>query len=73
MERGTAENEGKLRCRETNIRPVMMYAINSETRQRISYARENKYRDNGPLLAETAPLRGEAARLLGYRNHAAKN
>lgn len=51
--------------------PALKYAKNSETRKKIFIANENKSNQNVPLFREAILLRDEAARLLGYPNHAA--
>lgn len=51
--------------------PSLMYGVNPRTRQTIFIGNENKCNQNVPLFHETILLRDEAARLLGYPNHAA--
>jgi len=51
--------------------PTLKYATNSETRRKVFVANENKCNQNVPLFHEAITLRDEAARLLGYPNHAA--
>jgi metallopeptidase MepB len=51
--------------------PSLMYGVNSKTRQTITIGNENKCNQNVPLFREAIILRDEAARLLGYPNHAA--
>lgn len=51
--------------------PTLKYATNSETRKKVFIANENKSNQNVPLFREAILLRDEAARLLGYPNHAA--
>ena len=51
--------------------PTLKYCTNSETRKRVFIANENKCNQNVPLFREAVILRDEAARLLGYPNHAA--
>ncbi|EXJ81048.1 thimet oligopeptidase [Capronia epimyces CBS 606.96] len=51
--------------------PTLKYATNSATRQKVFVANENKINQNVPLFREAILLRDEAARLLGYPNHAA--
>lgn len=51
--------------------PTLKYATNSETRKKLMIANENKCNQNVPLFREALLLRDEAARLLGYPNHAA--
>jgi metallopeptidase MepB len=51
--------------------PTLKYATNSATRQKVFVSNENKCNQNVPLFREAIILRDEAARLLGYPNHAA--
>ena len=51
--------------------PTLKYCTNSETRKQVFIANENKCNQNVPLFREAIVLRDEAARLLGYPNHAA--
>ena len=51
--------------------PVLKYANNAETRKQMYIGNENRCNQNVPLFTETILLRDEAARLLGYPNHAA--
>lgn len=51
--------------------PTLKYCTNSETRRKVFVANENKCNQNVPLFREAVILRDEAARLLGYPNHAA--
>ncbi|CRG86921.1 metallopeptidase MepB [Talaromyces islandicus] len=73
LEKGTGENEGKLRLsfKYPDLWPTLKYAKNAETRKRVSIGNENKCNQNVPLFKEAMVLRDEAARLLGYPNHAA--
>ncbi|MCJ1399900.1 hypothetical protein MMC11_003103 [Xylographa trunciseda] len=73
LEKGTGANTGKLRLTlEMPDRfPALQYAKNSETRKRVFIAFENECNQNVSVLNETIVLRDEAARLLGYPNHAA--
>lgn len=50
--------------------PVMKHATQEETRRKMFYAVQNRMTDNVPLFRELVLLRDEAARLLGYPNHA---
>ncbi|KDN68077.1 putative metallopeptidase MepB [Colletotrichum sublineola] len=66
------ENEGKYRIRLPNqIAPLLRTARNSETRKRARVAYENRCPENVAIFREVMALRHEAARLLGYDNHAA--
>ena len=51
--------------------PALMYGVHPKTRQTIFVGNENKCNQNVPLFREAIVLRDEAARLLGYPNHAA--
>ena len=73
LTKGDGENAGKLRLsfKYPDFFPTMKYATNSETRKKVLIANENKCNQNVPLFREAVLLRDEAARLLGYPNHAA--
>ncbi len=73
LEKGEGENKGKLRLtfKYPDFYPTMKHAKNSETRKRVYIAYNNKCNQNVPLFKEVMVLRDEAARLLGYPNHAA--
>ena len=51
--------------------PTLRYATNSDVRRKVFVANENKCNQNVPLFREAIVLRDEAARLLGYPDHAA--
>jgi metallopeptidase MepB len=51
--------------------PTLRYIKMSETRKRCYIGYENKCKPNVAIFNETTVLRDEAARLLGYANHAA--
>ncbi|GME41616.1 putative metallopeptidase protein [Neofusicoccum parvum] len=72
-EKGTGENEGKLKLilRSPDARTVTQYLTNATVRQRIWVGRENRNPENVPLFEEAVELRDEGARLLGFPNHAA--
>jgi metallopeptidase MepB len=72
LKKGDGENEGKLwlTFKYPDLFPTLKYATNAETRQRVLIANENKCNPNVPLFREAVVLRDEAARLLGYPNHA---
>lgn len=72
LKKGEGENEGKLRLtfKYPDLFPTMKYAKNAEVRKRVIIANENKCNQNVPLFREAIVLRDEAARLLGYPNHA---
>lgn len=73
LKKGEGENEGKLRLsfKYPDLFPTLKYATNAATRQKVMVANENKCNQNVPLFREAIILRDEAARLLGYPNHAA--
>ncbi|KAI1396826.1 Metalloprotease [Hypoxylon fuscum] len=73
LEKGTGENEGKLKLsfKYPDLYPTLKFAKNPETRKKVFIANENKTNQNVPLFKEAILLRDEAARLLGYPNHAA--
>lgn len=72
MEKGIDENKGKFRLtfNYTELIPIMRHALNSETRKKYYIAFYNKCNQNLPVLKEILVLRDEAARHLGYSNHA---
>ena len=73
LEKGEGENEGKVRLsfKYPDLFPTLKYATNVETRKKVFLANENKLNQNVPIFKESIVLRDEAARLLGYPNHAA--
>lgn len=73
FEKGTGINEGKLRVtfKYPDLFPTLRFSLSSETRMKMMLESENKCNQNVPLFRETIILRDEAARLLGYPNHAA--
>ncbi|KAJ5577512.1 uncharacterized protein N7459_006476 [Penicillium hispanicum] len=73
LKRGEGENAGKLwlTFKYPDLFPTMKYATNPETRRQVMVSNENKCNQNVPLFREAIVLRDEAARLLGYPNHAA--
>ncbi|KAI5920605.1 peptidase family M3 [Camillea tinctor] len=72
LEKGTGENEGKVKLsfKYPDLFPTLKFAKNPETRKKVFISNENKCNQNVPLFKETILLRDEAARLLGYENHA---
>ncbi|KAF2805631.1 zincin [Mytilinidion resinicola] len=72
LEKGTGDNEGKLRLtfKYPDLFPTLKYATNPKIRQKLFVDNENKCNQNVPLFQETVLLRDEAARILGYKNHA---
>jgi len=71
--KGEGEHAGKVKVsfKYPDLFPVLKYATNADVRKQMFIANENKCNDNVPLFQETVLLRDEAARLLGYPNHAA--
>ncbi|KAK0266355.1 metalloendopeptidase [Friedmanniomyces endolithicus] len=67
-----AEHAGKLwlTFKYPDLFPVQKYCKNAETRRKVLVANENKCNQNIALFKEALVLRDEAARLLGYPNHA---
>ncbi|KAH8911575.1 metalloendopeptidase-like protein [Coniochaeta sp. PMI_546] len=72
LEKGTGENEGKLKLsfKYPDLFPTLKFAKNPETRKKLFIDNENKCNENVPLFKEAVVLRDEAARLLGYPDHA---
>jgi metallopeptidase MepB len=70
--KGESENAGKVRMtfKYPDVFPTLKYAKNPATRKRVYLANENKLPQNIPIFREVILLRDEAARLLGYPNHA---
>lgn len=67
-----SENEGKVRLsfKYPDLFPTLKYCKNAETRKKVTIANENKCNENVELFKEAILLRDEAARILGYPNHA---
>ncbi|KAG0655179.1 hypothetical protein C6P46_001105, partial [Rhodotorula mucilaginosa] len=61
---------GPVTHKTPDIVPVFKYAAQPETRKRANLSYENKTIQNAPVLSEITRLRDEAAKLLGYKNHA---
>ncbi len=72
LKKGEGEHAGKvwLTFKYPDLFPAMKYAKNAEVRHKIFIGNENKCPENVPLFSEAVVLRDEAARLLGYPNHA---
>lgn len=72
LEKGTGENEGKVRLtfKYPDLFPTLKYAKDASVRREVFLANENKCPDNVKLFSKAIVLRDEAARLLGYNNHA---
>ena len=71
--KGEGENAGKLKMtfKYPDQIPTTKYAKNPATRKKAYIENENKLPQNIPIFREVILLRDEAARLLGYPNHAA--
>ena len=71
-EEGTWDNEGKLKMNFAypNFFPTVKYASNAKTRETAYIENTNKLMKNKPIFQEVIALRDEAARILGYPNHA---
>ena len=71
--KGEGENAGKLKMtfKYPDLIPTTKYAKNPATRKKAYIENENKLLQNIPIFREVILLRDEAARLLGYPNHAA--
>lgn len=71
--KGEGENAGKLKMtfKYPDLIPTTQYAKNPTTRKKAYIENENKLPRNIPIFREVILLRDEAARLLGYPNHAA--
>ncbi|RDI78714.1 hypothetical protein Vi05172_g11298 [Venturia inaequalis] len=72
LKKGEGEHEGKvwLSFKYPDLFPTLKYAKNPATRKKVFIENENKCNDNIPLFKEAVVLRDEAARILGYNNHA---
>ncbi|KAH8736060.1 hypothetical protein BGZ61DRAFT_527057 [Ilyonectria robusta] len=72
LEKGTGENEGKVKLsfKYNHFFPLIKHCVNADTRRQYTVAESNKANINVPLFQEIITLRDEAARLLGYANHA---
>lgn len=72
LKKGEGDNEGKLwlTFKYPDLFPTLKYATSAETRKKVFTENENKCNDNVALFREAILLRDEAARILGYNNHA---
>lgn len=72
LEKGSGDKSGKVKLtfKYPDLFPTLKYATNAKTRQRVFVENENKCNENVPLFREAIVLRDEAARILGYKNHA---
>ena len=73
LEKGKHEHEGKIRLtfKYPDLFPTLKYAKDASVRQKVLIANDNKCNGNVPIFREAVLLRDEAARHLGYPNHAA--
>jgi len=73
MKKGDCENSGDFRVtfKISDIGPVLRFAQNGNTRRRCYVGNDNKCNENIAIFKEVMILRNEAARILGYPNHAA--
>jgi len=69
LTKGAGDNEGKLLAQ--NFGPIAYYATSGQTRKRAKMASLNKCNANIAVFKEAVALRDEAARVLGFDNHAA--
>lgn len=72
LKKGDGDHEGKvwLTFKYPDLFPTLKYAKDQEVRRKVFIANENKCNMNVPLFKEAIVLRDEAARILGYPNHA---
>lgn len=70
--KGEGENAGKVKMtfKYPDVFPTLKFAKNPATRKQVYLGNENKLPQNIPIFREVILLRDEAARLLGYPNHA---
>ncbi|KAK5170853.1 hypothetical protein LTR04_002761 [Oleoguttula sp. CCFEE 6159] len=73
LEKGEGENQGKVKLsfKYPDLFPTLKYAKSAGVRKKLFISNENKCNQNIPLFREAVILRDEAARILGYPNHAA--
>jgi len=73
LKKGEGENKGKLflTYKYPDYLPTQDKCKVAATRKKTMIGNENKCNSNIPYFKETIELRDEAARLLGYKNHAA--
>lgn len=72
LKKGEGDNAGKvwLTFKYPDLFPTLKYAKSAEVRKKVFESNENKCNSNVPLFKEAIVLRDEAARILGYKNHA---
>lgn len=68
---GELEDHFWVATRVPQSSPVLKHAKREATRRKMFYAIQNRMPANVPLFRELVLLRDEAARILGYPNHAA--
>jgi metallopeptidase MepB len=73
LKKGEGEHAGKhwLSFKYPDLFPTLKYATRADIREKYFVANENKANSNAKLFKEVIILRDEAARILGYPNHAA--
>ncbi|KAE8446964.1 hypothetical protein EG329_011446 [Mollisiaceae sp. DMI_Dod_QoI] len=72
LKKGEGGNAAKLwlPLKKPHLETALKHANNPATRRRLYVGNDNRCLENVPRLKEIILLRDEAARLLGYRNHA---
>ncbi|KAJ4158354.1 uncharacterized protein LMH87_008884 [Akanthomyces muscarius] len=72
LEQGSGENEGRVKVtfKYDHLVPLYTYAVHEATRQTYMLAVVNRANVNAPLFQKIIELRDEAARLVGFKNHA---
>lgn len=72
LKKGDGDNAGKLwlTFKYPDLFPTLKYCKNPDVRRKVFTSNENKCNENVPLFREAIVLRDEAARILGYPNHA---
>ena len=60
-----------VRYKDPDIIPIMKFATNPATRKKMFIGNESRCSQNQPMYRQIFALRDEAARLLGFPNHAA--
>ncbi|KAJ2968158.1 hypothetical protein NQ176_g9314 [Zarea fungicola] len=73
LEKGTGEYEGKVKVtfKYDHLVPLYKHAIHEATRRTYMIAVVNRANKNAPLFQKIIELRDEAARLVGFKSHAA--
>jgi metallopeptidase MepB len=72
LKKGEGEHAGKvwLTFKYPDLFPTLKYAKRADIREKYHVANENKVNSNAKIFKEVIILRDEAARILGYPNHA---